>query len=96
MKAASGLEPLKAMYDAADAGKDELSVIDLGINPDVPLVPGSRMVAWMPAGMVTIGAGNNLWAGGTSASSGNLTPFLPGSTVDVDGQALVKAGKLMR
>jgi leucyl aminopeptidase (aminopeptidase T) len=96
MKAASGLEPLKAMYDAANTGKDELGVLDLGINPDVQLVPGSRMVAWMPAGMVTIVTGNNIWAGGTNASSGALSPFLPGSSVEVDGQALVKDGKLMK
>jgi hypothetical protein len=42
MKAASGLEPLKAMYDAADAGKDELSVIDLGINPTCSLSPAAE------------------------------------------------------
>jgi aminopeptidase len=96
MKAASGLEPLKALYDASTAGKDEFSFIDVGINPDVQLVAGSSMVAWMPAGMVTIGSGNNMWAGGTNASSSGLSPFLPGSTLEVDGQPLVKDGKLVK
>jgi leucyl aminopeptidase (aminopeptidase T) len=49
MTAKSGLERLKALYDAAGPGKDEFAGIDIGINPNVHLVPGSRMVAMMPA-----------------------------------------------
>lgn len=94
MTAKSGLAPLKAMYDAAGAGKDDFAYIDLGINPDVKVKPGSKLVAWMPAGMVTVGIGNNVWAGGDNKSPFGLPFFLPGSTVKVDGKVLVENGVL--
>jgi leucyl aminopeptidase (aminopeptidase T) len=95
MRAASGLDRLKANYDAFAAGKEEFAFIDIGINPDVALAPNSRMVAWMPAGMVTVGTGNNLWAGGTNSNPFGINPFLPGSTLEVDGKVLVKNGQLV-
>ena len=69
MTAKSGLEPLKAMYDAAGPGKEEFSFIDIGINPDVKVKPGSMLLSWIPSGMMTIGIGNNIWAGGERQDS---------------------------
>ncbi len=94
MSAQSGLEPLKALYDAAGKGRDVFGAIDLGFNPNVHLVPGSKMVAWMPAGMVTVAVGNNTWAGGSNSVNFGMAPFLPGSTVNIDGKGLVDAGVL--
>ncbi len=94
MTAKSGLEPLKKLYDAAGAGKEEFAFIDLGINPNVTVKPGSKLVAWMPAGMVTIGIGNNVWAGGENKIPYSLSCFIPGSTLKVDGKALVENGVL--
>jgi leucyl aminopeptidase (aminopeptidase T) len=96
MTAAAGLEPLQALYDASDAGKDELSAIDIGLNPDVQIPAGSMLRTWVPAGMVTIGIGNNLWASGANSSSFFIPAFLPGSTLQVDGAALVQDGRLVR
>jgi aminopeptidase len=97
MKAASGLDAIKGLYDATDGdAKSEFAVVDIGINPDVELVPRSKMVGWMPAGMVTMGIGNNQWAGGSNTSTFGLFPFLPGSTVEVDGRVIVKDGKLVK
>jgi hypothetical protein len=42
----------------------------------------------MPSGMVTIGIGNNVWAGGENASAFAMRNYLPGSTV-IDGKALI-------
>jgi aminopeptidase len=92
--AKSGLDPLKAIYDAAESGKEDFAFIDLGINPDVKIKPGSKMVAWMPAGMLTVGIGNNLWAGGDNKNSFSLACFLPGSTVKVDEKIVVNNGVL--
>jgi hypothetical protein len=95
MSAKSGIEPLRALYEASGTGKELFAFVDVGINPNVRLVPGSRMVAWMPAGMVTIGVGNNIWAGGENdVNFYGLTGFLPGSTLKVDGKALVENGTL--
>ncbi len=94
MTAKSGLEPLKAYYDAAGAGKDDFSVIDIGINPNVKLKPGSKFANWVPAGMLTVAIGNNAWAGGENKSLFSYQFFLPGCTVDVDGKTLVDKGNL--
>ena len=94
MTAKSGLEREKALYDAAGPGKDEFGGIDIGMNPNVHLVPGSRMVAWMPAGMVTLWMGNNTSAGGENNVNYQAPYFLPGSTVEVDGKPLVEKGVL--
>jgi leucyl aminopeptidase (aminopeptidase T) len=94
MTATSGLEPIKALYDASDTGKDVFAFIDLGINPDVQIPPGSHVLAWMPAGMTTIGLGNNTWAGGDNKTSFELAGHIPGSTVKVDGTTVVESGTL--
>lgn len=94
MSAGSDMAALRAFYDAAPAGKDELGVLDVGINPNVIIPRGSRLAAWMPAGMVTLVVGANDWAGGTNHAVSGVAPFLPGTTLLVDGVPLVKDGRL--
>ena len=94
MTANAGLEGLKALYDAAGTGKDRFGVIDIGINPSVRLVPGSRMTSWVPAGTVTLTLGNDTWAGGENAAPFGLPGHLAGATVKVDGRAVVEDGTL--
>jgi len=94
MTAESGLERLQAVYDAAGPGKDLFAVVDVGLNPNVHIPSGSQMVGWMPAGMVTIGLGNNNWAGGGNSANFALEAHLPGSTLKVDGKIVVENGSL--
>lgn len=94
MKATSGLEPLKKLYDASGAGKEEFAAIDIGINPNVRIPPDSRMVAWMASGMITVGIGTNTWAGGENASDFALFTHLPNATLTVDEKTLVENGVL--
>lgn len=94
LTAKSGLEPLKAAYDAAGEGKDILGFIDIGINPDVKIPAGSKLNSWIPAGTVTLGLGGNTWAGGANNCPFDMPLFLPGSTLTVDGKTLVDAGTL--
>jgi leucyl aminopeptidase (aminopeptidase T) len=94
MTARSGIEPLKTMYDASGPGKELFGAIDIGINPNVRLAPGSRVLCWMAEGMVTIGFGNNTWAGGDNTAAFGLYGFIPGSTLKVDGKILVENGSL--
>ncbi len=55
-----GFDSFKKAYDATnDAGKDLLSYIDFGINPNLKIWPASKLGNWVQAGMVSIGTGNN-------------------------------------
>ena len=94
MTSESDITRLKADYDAADAGKEDFALIDIGINPEIGIIPDSKMTSWVPAGMITIGIGNNSWAGGDNNSAYALYGHLEGSTVTLDGSAFVTDGHL--
>ncbi|HEX8195580.1 MAG TPA: aminopeptidase [Pyrinomonadaceae bacterium] len=89
-----GFAALKADYDAREGAKDMLSYVDLGINPNYKLPPNSKIGNWVSAGMVSIGTGNNQWAGGTNNATGAVGGNLPGATVKVDGKVIVENGVL--
>lgn len=92
MTAKSGLEPFKALYDASAEGKEDFSSIDIGINPNVKMIPGTNFVSWVTEGMVTVTQGNNLWSGGDNKCPVNFSYFLPGSTLKIDGNVLIENG----
>jgi leucyl aminopeptidase (aminopeptidase T) len=96
MTSKSDMSALRAFYAAAPARKDELGVIDVGINPNISVPEGTTLAAWMPAGMVTVVVGANEWAGGNNQAVSGVSPFLPGTTLTVDGVALVKDGRLQQ
>ena len=90
-----GYAGLKAEYDAVtDPRKDLFGYVDLGINPSVRLPAASKVGNWVPAGTVTVGTGGNIWAGGNNSVPYGVTVFLPGSTVTLDGNAIVENGEL--
>jgi leucyl aminopeptidase (aminopeptidase T) len=90
-----GFALLKADYDARGEGKDLLSYVDIGINPNYVLAPTSKLGNWVSAGMVSVGTGNNTWAGGNNTVSFGAGGHLAGCTVKVDGKTVVENGKLM-
>jgi aminopeptidase len=95
MTADAGLEPVKARYDAeTDPRKDEFGLLDFGVNPAVHLPAGDKVGAWMAAGNITVGVGNNTWAGGTNSTPYGWSGFIPGSTVQVDGKDVIVNGEL--
>ncbi len=90
-----GYEGFRADYDAVeDPRKDVFGFVDFGINPNVTLPANSTVGTWVPAGAVTVGTGSNTWAGGDNSVPYGLTVFLPGSTVMLDGKAIVEGGEL--
>jgi leucyl aminopeptidase (aminopeptidase T) len=95
MSAKSGLEALKAEYEAAGPGKDQLSVINIGINPGVKVPEGNPIHVWSKAGTITVGVGNNSWASGDNQASFGISPSSPGSSLSIDGKVLVQDGKLV-
>jgi hypothetical protein len=44
--------------------------------------------------MVTLGSGNNMWAGGSIAATGGVSGHLAGCTVKIDGKTIVENGVL--
>jgi len=94
MKADSGLDKLKAYYDSQDSQLSEFTFIDFGINPNVTIPAGSKMLSYIPAGSITVGIGNNVWVGGDNDSGSSLNFFLPSCTVKLDGTTIVDKGEL--
>ena len=90
-----GFADMKADYDAVDdARKAQFAFFDLGINPNVALPAESRVGNWVPAGTVTVGTGNNTWAGGDNSVPHSITASLPGASVTLDDTPIVDAGEL--
>jgi leucyl aminopeptidase (aminopeptidase T) len=94
IEAKAGGERLLAQYKVAGAGKDRLSMLDIGTNPNVRIPANSKVLTYLPAGMITIGTGNDTWAGGDNTADFGLAGFLPKSTLKVDGRVIVEKGAL--
>ncbi len=90
----SGFSKLKADYDAVGEGKDLFAFVDFGINPNLRIWPASKIGNWVQSGMVSIGIGNNVWAGGDNKVSYSYADHLPGSTVTLDGRMIIENGVL--
>ncbi|HEX8247026.1 MAG TPA: aminopeptidase [Pyrinomonadaceae bacterium] len=89
-----GFAALKADYDTRGAGKELLGYVDIGINPNYALAPGTKLGNWVSAGMVSVGTGGNTWAGGANTVSYGLGGHLAGATVKIDGKTIVENGVL--
>ena len=94
MTAASGLDPLKAAYDAAGGAKDQLAGFDLGLNPSIKLPLTTGRIIWMAAGDLAVSTGDNQVLGGTNISDFGISGALSGATLIVDGKTVVDHGVL--
>jgi leucyl aminopeptidase (aminopeptidase T) len=89
-----GFDAMKKEYDAvSDPGKDLVSYLDFGINPNLKIWPASKVGNWVQAGMVSIGTGNNMWAGGDNKAAFDVGGHLPGCTVTLDGKTIIEKGE---
>jgi leucyl aminopeptidase (aminopeptidase T) len=95
LSADAGAAGLQSDYEKAGAGKDQVGVLDIGINPAIHPPAGSHTQPWSQAGMVTIAIGNNQWAGGDNAGEFSFPIQLTGATLVIDGTTLVDHGKLV-
>ncbi|MGH9905732.1 MAG: hypothetical protein ACRD8U_09150, partial [Pyrinomonadaceae bacterium] len=71
-----GFAGFKADYDARADGKELCAFIDFGLNPNFRVPEASKLGNWIQAGMVTVGTGNNTWAGGDNNISFGTTCYL--------------------
>jgi aminopeptidase len=90
--AKTGWDAVKPLYDAAGPGKNEVDLVDFGINPAIKTTP--KFESFISAGTVTVGTGNNVWAGGTNKEPFGFLFFLTGATVTLDGKPVVENGTL--
>jgi leucyl aminopeptidase (aminopeptidase T) len=89
-----GFDAMKKDYDAVtDPGKDLFSYVDFGINPNLKIWPASKVGNWVQAGMVSLGTGNNIWAGGDNKASFDAGGHVPGCTVTLDGKTIIEKGE---
>jgi len=89
-----GFDAMKKEYDAvSDPGKELLSYVDFGINPNLKIWPASKMGNWVQSGMVSLGTGFNTWAGGDNKSPFGLGGHLGGCTVTLDGKTIIEKGE---
>jgi leucyl aminopeptidase (aminopeptidase T) len=94
LTAASGVATLQADYDKAGSGKDQVGVLDIGLNPAIHPPAGSHIQPWSQSGVVTLAIGNNQWAGGDNTGEFALAIQLADATLVIDGKTLVDHGKL--
>jgi aminopeptidase len=94
MTAKSGLDALKALYDASSGGKEQFSFIDVGLNPEATLPTNTGRIVWMAPGGMTIGMGDNTGWGGTNISSLTVAGSVDAATLSVDGKTLIEKGTL--
>jgi leucyl aminopeptidase (aminopeptidase T) len=94
MTARSGLDALKALYDASGSGKDQFGFVDLGLNPEATFPTNTGRVVWVAPGAVTVGLGDNTGWGGTNASDFVLSCPVSGATLSADGKVLIENGAL--
>jgi len=95
MSADSNSEILEKYFDASSPKLKELSLVDLGLNPQSRTPAGSSYYSWEMGGMVTLNLGNNSWAGGDNDSDAALSLHVPGTTLSIGGETVIKGGKLV-
>jgi leucyl aminopeptidase (aminopeptidase T) len=94
MTGGAGFDRFKAVYDAGGPGKEELSAVDMGINPNVRLPADTNVRTFIAEGMITVGFGDNIWAGGDNNCGAGFGGHLWGGTLKVDEQVVVENGQL--
>ena len=72
----------------ANAGKTAQPV-----GPNLKIWPASKAGNWVQAGMISVGTGNNTWAGGDNKALFDVGGHLPGCTVTLDGKTIIEKGE---
>lgn len=95
LSADSNAKILKEHFAASSPKLKELSVISLGLNPNSKSPSGSNHLSWEMGGMVTLGLGNNSWAGGDNDADSGVTFHAIGTSLSIDGKSVVENGSLL-
>ena len=96
LSAGSNEKMLQEFFAATDEATKRLSVISIGLNRESQPLKGSDYRSWEMGGMVTLGLGNNSWAGGDNDANGAFSTHLTGATLEVGQAKVVSDGALAR
>jgi leucyl aminopeptidase (aminopeptidase T) len=91
-RARLNVDLLKASYEKATGEKSRIAVIGVGVNPKARTGFPQDSLA---SGVVTVGIGGNDDIGGANKTDFYFAGVLTKATLTVDGNAIVKQGKLM-
>ena len=94
MSADSNQAMLEEYFATSSSKLKYASLIDFGLNPHSRSPNGTHYYSWEMGGMLTLGLGNNSWAGGENDSDAALNFHLPGTTVSIGGKNVIKNGEL--
>jgi len=95
LSADSNAKVLKDFFAASSPKLKQLSLISLGVNPNSKSPAGSHYFSWEMGGMVTLVLGNNTWAGGDNDSDAAATFHAIGTSLSINGKAVVENGSLL-
>lgn len=93
--AKSGVDELKAMFDAHSGEARRISHIGVGLNPALDNPLGWTLVDENMAGHVFVAFGENRYMGGKNASSLNVDFSIAGATLEMDRKIVVETGALV-
>ncbi|MGA8856062.1 MAG: aminopeptidase [Candidatus Bathyarchaeia archaeon] len=82
---------LKAAYDKASGERDRIAAIGVGVNPQVRT---GFLQDSLASGVVTVGIGGNDDIGGANKTDFYFAGVITKATLTVDGNAIVRNGKL--
>lgn len=85
-------EIIQKFLDSSSENIKDLSIVDFGLNPNSS--PLGKYLSFEMGGVVTLGIGNNAWAGGANDADAGLTFHLPDTDVWIGDKQLIKKGKL--
>lgn len=85
-------EIIQKFLDSSSENIKDLSIVDFGLNPNSS--PLGKYLSFEMGGVVTLGIGNNAWAGGVNDADAGLTFHLSDTDVWVGDKQLIRKGKL--
>lgn len=95
MSADENLELIKESIDQSSKDVNVFSLFDVGLNPNSHKLANSDYTSWEMAGMVSLGIGNNSWAGGAVEADNSFFFHLAKASMKIDNVLVVDNGKLV-
>lgn len=93
-KAEKNAKMLQEFFKFAKGDIGVLSVVDIGLNPNSYPLERSTYISFEMSGVITLGIGNNTWAGCEVESDTGLLMHIKDATLSIDNIPLVENGKL--